>query len=134
MQQLFIYFSVYKNCKNKLYQKSYNWLSSLTKTFTSSAPRNTPSPHITVFYNWTFKSHQKILFPLRKFTNKCLGKEGTMGCRPFFYIEKYALFHILYRTECSRNNYTTMLSSHKHMKNHSQMVWQYNFTEPTALK
>ena len=65
----------------------YFTLTPLSKTFTYSAPHN----------NY-LHPHPKILFALSRITNKWLGEEGTISCRPFYFIFKNVLFFI-YCTE-----------------------------------
>ena len=58
-----------------------------------------------------------------------------MGSRPFYFVSKNMLFYALYRT--LYRNYLTnkMLSSHKNVKIHSQIAWQYNnVSKAIALK
>ena len=59
----------------------YFTLTPLSKTFTYSAPHN----------NY-LHPHPKILFALSRITNKWLGEEGTISCRPFYFIFKNVLF------------------------------------------
>ena len=57
-----------------------------------------------------------------------------MGCL-LFYIQKCAYFYILQNKILRKCFYwEKILSSHKNIKNHFQMVWHYNVSKATELK